>query len=31
MNIFYMFPYTSIVIGALTLEIMLSAWHHTYR
>ena len=31
MNIFYLFSYQSIVIGALTLEIMFSACYQTYR
>ena len=31
MYIFYMFPYKSIVIGALTLEIIFSAWYQTNR
>ena len=31
MNIFYMFPYKSIVIGAKTLEIVFSACHQTNR
>ena len=31
MNIFYVFPYKSIVIGALTLEIIFSTYYQTNK